>query len=140
LGRNCSICSQSSAATINAELRSGRSARSVAIEFGLGEDSMERHRRHLPSEAESNVTPTGADPLDEMVNALRPRMLDGHPSLTREYRLAIADRAAAGRAAVPAVDLATTADWIRLRDAMLEALRPWPDARRAIAAVIAGWD
>jgi len=140
MARSCSICRQSSAAVINEQLRSGRSSRSVAIEFGLGVDSMERHRKHLPAEAANAMSPVGdipTDPLDEMVNALRPRMLDGHPSLAREYRLALADRAAAGRAQAPEVDLASTDDWIRLRDALLEALRPYPEARRAVAGAIA---
>ena len=136
MGRRCSVCSLQSAGAINDLLRSGRSATSVARAFGLSDDSVGRHRHHVPKAPEPVPEATG-DPLDELVVALRTRALAGNPSDTREYRLALLAQTAARQSTAPVHDLAGTPEWIRLRTAMLAALEPFPAARIAIAEALA---
>jgi hypothetical protein len=140
--RNCSICSRSDAGAIDELLRSGRSARSVALELGLSDDAVGRHARHhlgrVPSTGSPRdraVDPSG-DPLDELVSALRVRALAGNPADTREYRLALAAQLDARHAVPPRRDLASEPEWTVLRAAILAALEPFPDARQAAAAAI----
>ena len=141
MARNCSICSRSDAGMINELLRSGRSARAVALELGISDDAVGRHARtHLgrvPAPGLPRSRASGpADPLGELTSALRLRALAGNPSDTREYRLALAAQLDAKHAAAPSHDLAAEPEWIALRTKMLAALEPFPEARLAIAAAI----
>ncbi|MGD0248353.1 MAG: hypothetical protein ABSB75_04795, partial [Candidatus Limnocylindrales bacterium] len=148
VARSCSVCSRSDAGAINV-LLDGRSARSVAAEFGLSEDAVQRHaKRHLTKQARppsDTVNPGTAsqpldphDPLDELVTALRTRALAGSDSATREYRLALAAQSDAKHAAPPRRDLATEPEWLALRTVMLRALEPFAEARAAIVVALGG--
>jgi hypothetical protein len=139
VGRTCSVCARSDAGAIDELLRSGRSARAVALEVDLGEDAVLRHRtRHLGRRSEPPPSdPSGLDPLDELVDALRRRALDGDAVVAREYRLALAAQSAQAHATAPPVELATTREWLDLRSRLLEALEPFPDARIAVAEALA---
>jgi hypothetical protein len=147
MARSCSICSRSDAGAINALLAEGRSARSVAVEFSVSEDALQRHaHKHATRQAAQTTAPaTGAagasdptpsDSLDELVTALRIRALAGNPADTREYRLALAAQSDAKHAAAPQRDLATEPEWVNIRTRMLVALEPFPDARLAIVAAL----
>ncbi len=137
--RMCSICSRQDASAVNELLRSGRSARSVAIALGLSEDALGRHAKaHVAAAPAASVPAPDApreplDPLDELTTALRVRALAGNPADTREYRLALAAQAAARHAAAPIRDLATEPEWISVRSRLLDALAPFHEARTAVA-------
>ena len=135
MGRSCSVCRLPAAGAVNVLLRSGRSARSVAREFGLSDDSVGRHRHHVPRDEVAPAAAAG-DPLDELVVALRVRALAGNPSDTREYRLALAAQADARHAAPPLRDFASEPEWADLRTLMLAALDPFPESRTAITDVL----
>ena len=67
------------------------------------------------------------DPLDELVETLRPQALAGNPIVAREYRLALAAAARHARTPRPRrVDLCRRPEWIALRTAVLQALEPSP--------------
>jgi hypothetical protein len=135
------------AGAIGEALRSGRSARAVAAEFGVSYDALTRHARNhgarhpVATDAATNPEPAGGtlplDPLDELTAALRTRALAGNPSDTREYRLALAAQLAAKHAAAPTRSLATEPEWVAVRTTMLRALEPFPKARQAIADALA---
>jgi hypothetical protein len=137
----CSICRLPSAGSIDELLRAGRSVRSVAVELGLSRDALGRHARaHLgrPSASPPPAPTNGLDPLDELVAALRVRALAGHPSDTREYRLALAAQSDAQHAAPPRTDLASEPEWLAIRARLLEALEPFAEARLAVVDAIEG--
>lgn len=145
MARSCTVCSRADAGTVNRLLGDGRSARSVAREFGLSEDAVQRHaRRHVANPA--NLSPSrgvrrepsepAGDPLDELVDALRAQALAGNPALVHQYRLALSAQAAI-HAASPAMNYIDTAEWIALRTAIFEALQPYPEARIAVADALA---
>ena len=142
----CRVCSRPDAGTINGLLLEKRSARSVAHEFGLSEDTVQRHAaRHLarlspPGGTAADPLPVGNTPpeppqrapIDELVEALRPRALKGDPQSAHQYRLALQTQAEARNAAPPARPLADEPEWHALRSRLLELLEPFPDARAAL--------
>lgn len=138
MGQPCSVCGLPTAGAINELLRSGRSARAVAGEFGLSYDAVTRHARNHVSKRPAATVPadSDADPLDELVKALRVRALAGNPADTREYRLALAAQSDLRHAAPPQRDLATEPEWIEVRTRMLAALEPFAEARLAIVAAL----
>jgi hypothetical protein len=139
MGKACTVCSLPLAGAINELLRSKRSARAIAAEFGISYDALTRHaRNHLAKPASTDAPAATADPLDELVAALRTRALAGNPSDTREYRLALAALADLRHATPPTRDLAGEPEWIALRSTMLRALEPFPDARQAVADALGG--
>lgn len=149
MARVCTICARPDAGTINALLAEGRSARSVAAEYGLSEDATQRHaarhlaaRRKLSDEATvSRPRPVAQlvdDPLDELVDALRTQALAGNPAIVHQYRLALAAQAEARHAIPQRRDLAAEPEWLALRDRLLVALAPFPEARLAVVVAIGG--
>jgi hypothetical protein len=142
MGVACTVCALPTAGAIAELLRSGRSARALAREFGISYDALTRHaRNHVSPRLSALPSPAAApesadDPLDELVKALRVRALAGNPADTREYRLALAAQLDARHAAPPQHDLATEPEWIAIRTAMLRALEPFPEARLAIVATL----
>lgn len=137
MARTCSICSRSDAPTINRLLGEGRSARSVAGEMGLSHRALQRHHAaNHGGRTVAGVPESAADPLDELVSALRVRALAGNPADTREYRLALAAQSAARHATAARRSLADEPEWATLRTRLLHALEPFPDARLAVAAAL----
>jgi hypothetical protein len=130
----CSVCAAPQRAAIDQLLIGGRSGRSLAVEFGLSIDAMKRHaRNHVVPSEELPELPPGADPLDELVASLRTAAVTGkNPSAAREYRLVLALQAER-RNERPAYDVVADPTWIRLRTVMLDALKPFPEARLAVA-------
>lgn len=135
----CTVCQDPRVQTLDSLLAQGRSGRSLAAEFGLSPDAVKRHAKaHAAPRDSGRRAPSGADPLSELVDALRSRALDGNNSGTvREYRLALA--ALTERSAErPAYNVLADPEWLRLRDLLLEALEPYPEARLAVADALRG--
>jgi len=80
----------------------------------------------------------GADPLDELVDALRAQALAGNPAIVHQYRLALAAQADARHAAPPTRALASEPEWVALRTRLLGALAPYPEATAAVLDALAG--
>lgn len=138
MARSCTICTRSDAAAINGLLAEGRSARSVAAEIGLPPRALQRHaaNHHTTREA-AGVPESAADPLDELVAALRVRALAGNPADTREYRLALAAQSAARHATAARRSLADEPEWTTLRTRLLAILEPYPEVRQILADALA---
>jgi hypothetical protein len=141
MGRQCSVCSLSQLGVIDAALRERRSAASLAVEFGLSTDTVQRHARlHLGFPSPPVVGPVRhgvvTDPLDELVKALRAKALAGDTGSAREYRLVLLAQERRSAAAAPQVDLAATSEWLDLRTALLAALEPFPEARIAVSEAL----
>lgn len=137
MARSCTICTRSDAAAINALLAEGRSARSLAAEIGLSPRALQRHATHHGGRTVPTVPESAADPLDELVAALRVRALAGNPADTREYRLALAAQSAARHATAARRSLVDEPEWTALRTRLLAALEPFPEARQAVADALA---
>jgi hypothetical protein len=142
----CKVCSRPDAGEIDEVLASGRSARSIALEVGLSEDAVQRHAKNHAGRHRASPVPdaipmkskeTDGDPLDELVETLRPAALRGHnPALVHQYRLALAAQAAAVNLRVMTPQLTSDPEWIELRTRIVDALAPYPDARAAVVEAI----
>lgn len=136
----CTVCNHPGAATIDALLAQGKSRRSLAREFNLGEASVKRHARDhwaggLPSsrphgdeeapseewQARTGLHGPDAESLDALVALLKTRVREtNNPAFSRELRLALQAQAEA-KASIPLepVPLETTPEWIELREALV---------------------
>jgi len=138
MSRRCSVCSRPDAGAIAALLAEGRSVLGVARELGVSEDALQRHAaRHLPPRRAAARPapprdPTGGDPLDELVAALREQALAGHPAIVHQYRLALAAQADGRHQAPPRRALEDEPEWRALRERLLAALSPHPEALAAV--------
>ena len=133
----CTVCTHPERGTIDA-LIAAQSARSVASQYGLAARAVQRHAaRHRATLPATDAPP--ADPLDELVHALRARALAGSDPASREYRLALQAQQAARNAAAPTRPLEAEPEWLALRAALVAALAPFPEARQAVADAIGGF-
>ena len=143
--RQCSVCVRRDVGKINGQLTSGRSARSVALEFGILEDTVQRHAAkghigRIQAIPLAKVAKAPMDPLDELVTTLRQAALESgarNPAMVHQYRLALIAKEAAEHSAPDTRDLASEPEWIDLRSKMLAALEPYPAARIAVAEALA---
>ena len=92
MGRSCTVCRKPEAGEIARLLEEGRSSRSLALEFGVSKAAMLRHvNGHVVvaivgNRTASSRTQTGhpessrrQDPLDELVETLRPQASPATP-------------------------------------------------------------
>jgi len=132
MARSCTVCAHLDRGEIDAELDAGASLSQIAARYGLSRDALHRHR-HRHQLAEATAPRDHLDPLDELVTVLRERMLAGDPRATESSRLALVAQRAAGRDRPPPTPLVETGEWIQLRERVLVALAPYPEARQAVA-------
>lgn len=130
----CSICSDPRVQSVDAALAAGRSARGLAIELGLGPESMKRHARHAKERAATPVAAQspGVDALDELVAALRTRAIGGDTAAAREYRLALAAQTDRSMGKTEPYNVDHDPEWIELRTLLYATLKPHPDAWTAV--------
>jgi hypothetical protein len=133
MATRCSICKDPRSQTIDAQLAAGRSARSIALEYRLGDQAMQRHARLHTSAPTDAPVASGKDPLEELAASLRLRALAGSDSAARELRLVYAAQAERGAAVQVAYDVRNDPEFRRLLATMTKALWPFPEARLAIA-------
>ena len=139
MSQRCSICQDSRVADINNLLADGQSARAIGKALGLGHDSINRHRAHLNTTLPAGLVPSsGGDPLAELVESMRPRALTGeNPGERREYRLALTQLSQKSSERPP-YNVLVDPEWLRLRGILLDALKPYPEARQAVADALDG--
>lgn len=154
-------------ASIERELAIGRSARVIAIKYGVKRTAVQRHKKKLPphllASLAGNILKPGVD-LDELRDQEGEALLS-HIVAQRSRLLMMQDQAIeAGEAAVVAmlsaqinktfkltgdllgqfishqhqtnISILVSPQYLELRTALLRALMPFPDARRAVAAAL----
>ncbi len=152
MNQRCTTCAHAERPAIDLLLVNGRDVRDVAERFGLSKSSVDRHRaNHLPAElakAKAAEDVAHADDLLAEVQRLKARafgILDKAekagkfvPAIMalREIRGCIELLAEMAQAIDrrPTVNLLVAPEWVHTRTALLDALRPYPEARIAVAA------
>lgn len=151
----CGVCSHDERRDIEAAIVSGKSRRAVASQYGLSKDGVARHEaNHLSPALKGVVTKrevagatSALDRLEHLYGRAS-RVLDaaeaeGKASLSlaavRELRglvetLARITGELDDSPKVAVVNLSSSAEWQTTRAAMLDVLREYPDAGRAVAA------
>jgi hypothetical protein len=156
LSGSCTVCSHPDSVLINEELVLKRTAnRRVAAQYGLTEQSIRRHREHIPEMlARSSLAEevAEADSLLERLEDLHRRTeailarveeTDNYGAslgAIREMRrnLELIGEVTKELDRTPTINLHLNPQWLELRAVIVTALEPYTDARGAVLRAIEG--
>ena len=151
-GRPCTVCTHPDRPAIDMALANHKPFRDIACRFNVGRMAVLRHHdEHLPetlTKAKAAEETARADDLLEQVKALRNKSLslmlaaekagDLRTALAgiREARACLELLAEMSQAIDrrPTLNLLVAPEWLTTCSALIEALRPYPEARSAVAA------
>lgn len=157
-GRHCETCQHPDRQEVEAAIIAGGSFRDVAGQFGRSKTSLQRHAAtHIPeilSKARAvRERVTGdvlLDRLEELTTETREILADARAGEAHEVALKAINRLERqlelqarllGELRDGAtVNLVLSPEWTRVRTALLGALRPFPEAARAVAGALGGLD
>ncbi|MFZ3133111.1 MAG: hypothetical protein WBH08_03825 [Methanothrix sp.] len=150
MGRQCTVCGHKDVEEINKLLLCSDSYRDIARQFGLSKDALARHKEsHMPElllkSQEVKETLQADNLLDQIVYyESEARRFKGLAESQGDLELALkaVDRAlkcldlfAKARGIIsdqPQVNILVLPEWIALRTAIIQSLRPYPDALEAL--------
>jgi len=158
MAQPCSVCTHEGVLSINEALViEGKSNRAIARQFGLHHDAVRRHRAHIPEllvKASQAMEVADADALLDKVEDLyaeaKAVLEAGKGESDHRLVLMAIDRAGKQLETLaemrgelnrqPQVNVALVhhPDYARLREAIVAALEPHPEARWAVAAALRG--
>lgn len=157
--RKCSVCEHSSSEQITLDLLGGVSLRNVAKKYKLSLSAVQRHKQHIAKQMPVTEGVDVAEPLsvmrrvkelDNRADELYREAMENHDRLNavralKELREITALYAKLtgelnAQAQVVHQHLHITPEWISLRQTMLTALAPYPEARAALIEAIGGFD
>jgi hypothetical protein len=155
--RTCSICSHPARDQVNADVVAGTALRGIARRFAVSEDALLRHRMaHLPvalTRAHEAAEVAHADSLLDQLRGLEAKALAilTHAEEAGDLRTALL---AIGQArnclellaklegelenANTTVNVTLAAEWPVLRQRIVGALEPFPEARQAVLVSLNG--
>ncbi len=155
MAQTCTVCRHPDRPAVDMALVNHRPYRNIAAQFGLSASALVRHHDdHLPAtlaKATAAAETARADDLLEQVRALRTKSLQLMLAAEKsgDLRTALAGIREA-RACLellaemsqqldrrPVVNLTISAEWLQVRATLLDALRPHPEARQAVASRLA---
>lgn len=150
MGRSCTVCTHKALDEINRLLLSGEPYRTIADRFELSKTALIRHKESHISELLSKSNDIkdilNADSLvgrvEEEAEFVREMRDAAKAEGDIELALKAVDRAlkcvdlyAKVQGIIkdqPTVNITLNAEWINLRTTIIQALEPYPDARRAV--------
>ena len=151
-GRKCTVCTHPDRPAIDQAMVNHRPFRRISVQFTLSLSAVIRHHDdHLPetlTKAKAAEETARADDLLEQVKALRNKSMslllaaekagDLRTALAgvREARACLELLAEMSQAIDrrPVFNLLIAPEWLTARSTLLDALRPYPEARAAVAA------
>lgn len=160
MGKRCTVCTHEQTEAISMDILSGHmTLREIAEKYGLALTSIHRHKQHIPAqlsishEAQKVARADGVMArimeLDQRADTIyKEAMKEDDPGLAlkalkemRETTSLIAKITGEIQAkTVTNNTLIITPEWVSMRAAMLKALEPYPEARRALVAALGGFD
>lgn len=151
-GRRCTVCTHPDAPAIDQAIVNHRPFRAISRQFNVSKDAVLRHHdEHLPetlTKAKAAEEVGQAEDLLQQVRALRSKSMslllaaekagDLRTALAgvREARACLELLAEMSQAIDrrPTLNLLIAPEWLAMRSTLLDALRPYPEARSAVAA------
>jgi hypothetical protein len=151
----CTVCTHRERATIDTDLVGGQPDKRVAAVYGIGAASVRRHRlNHIPKflvKAQETREVSRAGDLLAQIEAIQAKTLrilldadragDKRTALyaIKEARnnLELMAKLAGELRTGTTVNILVMPEWIDLRTQILNAVDPYPEAKRAIAEVVA---
>jgi hypothetical protein len=152
----CSICKHPERAAIEASLTNGLSLRHIASQFIVGYKSVERHKTNCMKPAIAEVIATqdkqaAFSALDEMAwmrSQAKAIYADVWSEKAKDHRIALQSLGELRKQTElyseltgeldrsTHIELRTSPDWINVRDILFSALKPYPEARIAVAKAL----
>lgn len=152
MARRCTVCAHPDRPAIDQALVNRRSFRTLAERFGLGRMALVRHHDdHLPvdlAQAKAAADVAQSDDLLAQIVTLKARamkILDRAEKADKFVPAIMAIREARECVELlaemvqaidrrPTLNLLVAPEWLAARSVLLDALRPYPEARAAVAA------
>jgi hypothetical protein len=148
--RVCTVCTHGQRMAIDQALVAGDAYRGIAQRFAASADAVLRHKGHLPSamvQAQAAQEVARADGLLGQLATLQAdaRRIGGKAETAGDLRTALAGIRELVRIVEltakmigelderPQGNVLVAPEWLQVRAALLDALRPYPDARQAVA-------
>lgn len=154
MAQKCTICTHPDRESVDRSILEGESNRSIAKRFGINHSAVQRHRnQHIPqhlAQAKQAEVVTQADSLVDDLLFLKSKACD----LLRQAETMEDFRAASALIGQARQVIETLAEvrgelqrnqiiniihqpiWIETRAVILNALEPYPDARRAVSSAL----
>ena len=151
----CTLCRHPERAVIEGELLAGQPLRNIAEQSGTSPQSLLRHRDHVPqhlAKAHEAEQVAAADDLLAKVQGLEVdarriakaaedsadlrTALAGIRELTRIVELVAKMRGEFQEGST--VNVTVAPEWLALRSRVLDALAPYPEARKAVVEALSG--
>ena len=150
--RVCSICNHADRAGIESALVAGGSLRDIARQFGVSKDAIARHTdhiaEHIQASQEAKEEARSIDVVSQLqqINGTALEILKESREL-KEHELALKamDRICKqlelqakllGAIDRPQINVLVSPEWQLIRDTIIAALLPYPEARIAVAAAL----
>jgi len=148
----CSVCTHPDRAAIDAALVAGGSLRDIAGRHGVSKSAVDRHRdQHLPARLVKAREAEDVGQADTLLGQLQQLQTDARRIGRKaedggDLRTALAGIRELVRIVEitakmvgelderPVVNLVTAPEWVVARSVLLDALRPYPEARQAVAS------
>lgn len=148
--RRCSICSHAEREAIDKAVIAQESYRGISRKFAVSEDALHRHaKNHLAqhlADARQNYAFDLVKQLKDINRASREVLKDARDSKDHGLMLRAVDRVyrqielqaklLGDLAAQPVVSVLLSPQWIEIRAVMLDALGPFPKARKAVVTAL----
>ena len=155
MARNCSICTHPQNEAINFELLQRVPLNAICSKYGVSTSALQRHKAHIPRQlaktpgaqevANSGNIMTRIAELDARTNTIFMQASESQNSgvalrALKELReiTQLYARLAGELQSSNVINIVVTPEWLVLRGALLKALAPYPDARRAVVDAIGG--
>lgn len=156
MARPCSVCAHEKSEAITLEILRGNPLRAIASKYGLSTSAVHRHKGHIPS------TLAKYDDVQEVAepNSIVKRIMELDNRADLIYRQAMGENdlktalnalkelreltsiygKLAGEIQTQTIHqhLHVTPEWVTLRQQILQALIPFPEARKALVSVLGG--
>lgn len=153
MARQCTVCAHADADKINAEIVGGATLDALSKAYGLNMAALHRHKKHIPAQlakAQDAQEVAAADSLmgrivglntkaeDIYSKALEAKNLNAAVAAVRELRgiTELYAKITGELQAQTVNNIIIMPEWVRLRDAILYALEPYPEARLAVIAAV----
>ncbi len=154
MGRDCNVCSHEDRNIIDQRLITGTPTRQIAAEFGLGRESVNRHKKnHLPAEllkSKKLAEITAADSLicrveglyDKALTLLNKAEVDGKwtaaTGAIKEARssLELIAKISGELKTGTTINLTYSPQWTELRQVLITTLEPYPEIRDRVVLAL----
>ena len=149
----CTVCRRNDVAKINKALISGDSLSTIAGTYGVTKASIHRHSKHIPAKltkAREAKETASADNLMARVASLNTKAHDVYEKAMTAKNLTAAIAAVRELRGITELyakitgelqsqtvtNIIVSPEWVNLRNAILIALEPYPEARQAVVKSI----